>query len=82
MSHHVRVFDLKPLSLGEGGADLLDELRAAGECGRNGVRQRAGSYNAPGKHAGVLLEDRRVGLRPWHTSWRDCRLSTFGLSLR
>ena len=52
-AHLVRVCELLLLSGSEGCADL-GELRAwAGYGWDNGASQRAGRYNAPGKHARV-----------------------------
>lgn len=62
--------------VGEGGADLLDELWSARKRGCDGAGQRAGRYNAPGKHAEQSLEGRRGRLRRRHTLWRGSRLSS------
>ena len=58
-AYHVRVSAVVVLDLGEsraeGGADLLYELRTAGEMGCDGMGRQAGRNNAPGEHAGSWL---------------------------
>jgi hypothetical protein len=52
---HVGVGELDALGFGHGGAGLLEELRSAGEGGRQGAGERAGRCNAPREHAGRRL---------------------------
>lgn len=72
MSDHVGVGELCLLGVGESCPGLLNELRSVGDGRCESAGQRAGRYNAPGEHAGQVLEASCRRLRRWHTLRRDC----------
>lgn len=59
----------------EGGADLLYELRTAGDMGCNGMGRQAGRNNAPGEHAGSELGTIRK--RPGRLAYVVAQLQAF-----